>query len=586
MGMRWNVRQHDTRLVESIERDANVSPVLAQILALRGITEPREVQSFFDLSLNGLSAPGQLPGMTRATEVIMAAVQQRKKIVVYGDYDCDGMTATAILYRCLKILGAEEVAYFVPSRLSDGYGLGKAPLQKLFDSGHELIITVDCGVASVEEVDFIKRQGKQVVITDHHQFGPVLPAADAIVHPGLPGYDYPFAGLSGAGVAFKLAWSLCQTHHGSERLPQHLREFLFAAISLAAIGTVADVVPLLSENRILVHHGLNCFRAFANPGLTHLLQVAKLDQKPVLEAEDLAFSVGPRLNAAGRLGQALLGVELLVCENEDRGLQLAEYINQLNQNRDALDRRICKEAKKIAEEEFKPVDDHALVLAHPDWHLGVIGIVAGRLADFYNRPTVIVSNDPGNPGLGVGSCRAAAGVNIYEALRECSDYLISFGGHAAAAGLKISWDQLDSFRAALCDQVATQLSLEDLMPDLMIDAEALIGNLTLDMMKELNRLAPFGEGNPRPTLCCTGVRLAEPPRPIGDGRHLSMVLIQHDSQIRAVAFGKADWLKELSEPDQTFDFAFKPVINEYRGRRSVEVQLIDYRVSKLAAHVC
>lgn len=585
MGMRWTVRQHDPQLVESIERDAGVSPVLAQILALRGITDPQQVHSFFDLKMTGLPSPDQLPGMSRATDVITAAVEQRKKIAVYGDYDCDGMTATAIVYRCLKILGA-NVTYFVPSRLNEGYGLGKDSLQKLFDSGHDLIITVDCGVASVEEVDFIKQQGKQVVITDHHQFGPVLPAADAIVHPGLPGFDYPFAGLAGAGVAFKLAWALCQRHHGSERLPQNLREFLFAAISLAAIGTVADVVPLLSENRIIVHHGLNCLRAFANPGLKHLLRLAKLDGKKPLEAEDLAFSLGPRLNAAGRLGQALLGVDLLVCENEERGIQLADYINQLNQDRDSLDRRICKEAKQMANDNFNPADDHALVLAHSGWHLGVIGIVAGRLAEYYNRPTVVISDDPRQPGLGVGSCRTAAGVNLYQALQACSDYLVSFGGHAAAAGLKISCNQIDSFRAALCEQVATQLSLEDLVPDLMIDAEALIGNLTLNMMNELNRLAPFGEGNPRPTLCCTGVQLIEPPRPIGEGRHLSMTLRQHDSRIRAVAFGKADWLAELSEPGQWFDFAFKPVINDYQGRRSVELHLIDYRVSKLPAHVC
>jgi len=584
MGMRWTLRTHDTKLIESIERDAKVSPVLAQILALRGITRPQQVASFFDLKMTGLPAPEQLPGINQATQVISQSLRQGQKIVVYGDYDCDGMTATAILYRCLKLLGG-NVSYFIPSRLDDGYGLGKDSLQKLFDAGHQLIITVDCGVASVAEVDFIKQQGRQVVITDHHQFGAVLPAADAIVHPGLPGAGYPFSGLAGAGVAFKLAWSLCQHEHGSAKLPPHLRDFLFAAISLAAIGTVADVVPLLDENRIIVHHGLNCLKKFANPGLQQLMKVAKCWDKPTLEAEDIAFSLAPRLNAAGRLGQARLGVELLTCDNEQRGIALAEYIDQLNRDRDTLDRKIFRAANKMVREDFDPDKDSALVLAHPDWHLGVIGIVAGRIAEAYNRPTVIISTDSLGNRAGVGSCRSAAGINIYQALQECQEYLVSFGGHAAAAGLKIDDPQIDSFRAALCDQVSAQLSFDGMVPDLMIDAEALIGNLNLSTMSELNKLGPFGEGNPRPVLCCTGVRLQEPPKPMGDGRHLSMILTQQNSQIRAVAFGKGDWLPELSNTDNLFDFAFKPVLNEYRGFKSVQLQLIDYRVSTLSAHV-
>ncbi len=255
MGLRWTMRTHDVQLVESIERHSNVSPVIAQILALRGITRPEQVASFLDMKMTGLRPPEELPGVTEAVAVIYSAITDKRKIFIYGDYDCDGMTSTAILFRCLQLLGG-DVAYYVPNRLDDGYGLSIDALEKLHQRGAELIISVDCGIASVKEVEFANSKGLQMVITDHHHPGTSLPAAAAIVHPALPGHNYPFAGLCGAGVAFKLAWALCQCHHGSPKLPKSLRDFLFWAISLAAIGTVADVVPLKRENRILARHGL------------------------------------------------------------------------------------------------------------------------------------------------------------------------------------------------------------------------------------------------------------------------------------------------------------------------------------------
>ncbi len=580
MGLRWTLRLHDAQLVESIERDSKVSPILAQVLALRGITRPDHVAAFLDLKMTGLRPPEELPGITAATEIIYAAIADRKKIVIYGDYDCDGMTSTAILYRCLKLLDA-DVTYYVPNRLDEGYGLSHSALEKLHQRGAQLVVTVDCGVASVTEVAYARQLGLQIVVTDHHHIGPSLPDADAIVHPALPGSHYPFTGLCGAGVAFKLAWSLCQCQHGSPKLPEHLREFLFGAISLAAIGTVADVVPLLDENRIIVHHGLNCLRQFANPGLQQLMQLAKCAEKPRLEAEDIAFSIGPRLNAAGRLGQAQLGVELLTCESHERAKALAEYIDELNKNRDTLDRKILRAANKLIKDDFDPDNEPALVLAQSDWHLGVIGIVAGRIAETYHRPTVMISTDPLGNRPGIGSCRTSCGVDLYRALGGCQEHLKGFGGHSAAAGLSIEAEQINAFREAFCEQVLLQVGVEEFVPDLDIDAEALIGNLTLSTLQELNKLAPFGQSNPRPILCASGVRLLEPVKTMGtEGRHLSMRLAQHDSEIRAVAFGKSDWIGDLTNTDALYDFAFRPVINEYRGFRSVELHLIDFRLSE------
>jgi single-stranded-DNA-specific exonuclease len=579
MSLKWNLRAHDAQLVQSIERASGVSPVIAQLLALRGITQPNHVSSFLDLKMTGLRKPSELPGIDAAVDAIFESIESKEKICVYGDYDADGMTSTAILYRCLKKLGA-EISYFVPNRLDDGYGVSNDNLKKIQERGSKLVITVDCGITSVAEVEYAKTIGLRMVITDHHHVGMELPNAAAIVHPGLPHDPYPFPGLCGAGVAFKLAWALCQRRAGSEKLPESMRNFLFAAVSLAAIGTVCDVVPLLDENRIIVHHGLNCMTRYANRGLQALIKIADCDKKPKLESEDLGFRIGPRLNAAGRLGQAQLGVELLTCDSPERAQQLATYINELNKNRDSLDRRILKSANEVIKKHHDPENEPAIVLAQPDWHLGVIGIAAGRIAELYHRPTILISLDPLGARPGVGSCRSACGVNLYDAIQGSSQHLIKFGGHSAAAGLSIDPDKVDAFREDFCEQVIDQVSVDELIPDLDIDAEALLGHLTFQMMNDLEKLAPFGQKNPRPLMCATEVRLAEPPRTMGsDGRHLSLRLEQHGSSVRAVAFGKADWAKELEKPDACFDFAFRPQINEFRGHRSVQLHLVDFRPS-------
>ncbi len=579
MSLKWNLRAHDAQLVQSIERSCGVSPVIAQLLALRGITNKDHVGSFLDLKMTGLRKPSELPGIDAAVDAIFEALDAKEKIWIYGDYDADGMTSTAILYRCLKKLGA-EVGYFVPNRLDDGYGVSNENLKKIQERGAKLVVTVDCGITSVEEVKYATSIGLKMVVTDHHHVGRELPAAAAIVHPGLPHDPYPFPGLCGAGVAFKLAWALCQRRAGSEKLPESMRNFLFAAVSLAAIGTVCDVVPLLDENRIIVHHGLNCMHRYANHGLRALIKIAECNKKPKLESEDLGFRIGPRLNAAGRLGQAQLGVELLTCDSPERAQQLATYINELNKNRDSLDRRILKSANEVIKKHHDPETEPAIVLAQPDWHLGVIGIAAGRIAELHHRPTILISLDPLGARPGVGSCRSACGVNLYDAIEGSSQHLIKFGGHAAAAGLSIEPDKVDAFREDFCEQVIDQVSVDELIPDLDIDAEALLGQLTFSMMNDLEKLAPFGQKNPRPLMCATEVRLAEPPRTMGsDGRHLSVRLQQHGASVRAVAFGKADWAKELEKPDACFDFAFRPQINEFRGHRSVQLHLVDFRPS-------
>src|SRR5436190_9671112 len=580
MRKRWRIEPHDADRIALLERSAGVPPIVAQLLLCRGVHEPEHVKTFLESKLTGLRDPDELPGCAAAADRVHAAIRDKRKIVIYGDYDADGMTGTAILIICLRLLGA-DVTYYVPNRLEEGYGLSDEALRTLASRGAQLIISVDCGIASINEADTAKGLGLELIVTDHHEFAERLPDAVAIVHPRLPGHDYPFAGLCGAGVAFKLAWAICQRASQSKKVSEPMRNFLLSAVGLAAIGTIADVVPLLDENRILVHHGLKSLFSQPPLGIRKLLEVTKLHEKSSLDSENIAFTLAPRLNAAGRFGQAQLAVELMTTDNESRAQQLAEYIHELNSSRDSIERSILIAANKQIKEECDAANDPAFVLAARDWHVGVIGLVAGKLAEKYGRPVIMISLDKLGVKPGVGSCRSGGGTNLHHALTECSEHLVGFGGHAAAAGLKIDERRLEAFRGAFCDHVSA-LSTGGIGDTVIcIDGEAPLSQLTAQIVRQIEQMAPFGMGNPRPVLCATGVTLAEPPKKIGGGeRHLSFRLVQHQARIRGVGFNFGEHADELSRIDTPLDIAYRPVINEFNGRSSVEVQLVDWRVSE------
>jgi single-stranded-DNA-specific exonuclease len=577
MAKSWRICPHDSSLVAQLERVAGVSSVLAQLLAARGITEPEAIRSFLDPKLTGLRDPELLPGVDQAAQRIVAAIGDRRPIAIYGDYDADGVTATALLYRCLSLLGG-DVRYYIPNRIDEGYGLNDEALRQLAERGAKLVVTVDCGIASSAEAETARELGLELIITDHHEFGSTLPRAAALVHPRLPGSTYPFAGLCGAGVAFKLAWAVCQRANGAKRVSERMRAFLVQAVGLAAIGAVADVVPLVDENRILVAHGLVALKQQPTVGLAALLKVVELSNKPCVDSDDIAFTLAPRLNAAGRLGQAQLAVELLTTDSEIRAATLAEYINELNSSRCSLERSIYLAAHKQVQQHFDPEGDAALVLADHDWHPGVIGIVAGRLAEKYHRPVVLVSLDKLGVKPGMGSARSVPGFNLHQALAACGDHLLSHGGHAAAAGLRIDEAKIDAFRAIFCEHAAMTIRAEQRVANLNIDAEAPLSALTVQTVQQIERLAPFGHGNMRPVLCASDVQLAEPPKRIGDGgRHVSLRFRQHQIAVRGVAFGQGDWADELAGHGGPLDIAYRPVINHFRGRSSVELQLADWK---------
>jgi single-stranded-DNA-specific exonuclease len=575
----WRIVPHDAERVARLEKLAGVPPIVAQLLLARGVYEPEAARTFLGAKLTGLRDPDELPGAADAAERIYAAIQARRKIVVYGDYDADGMTGTAILLSCLKLLGA-EASYYVPNRLEENYGLSCDALRTLAERGASLVISVDCGITAVQPALTAREVGLELIVTDHHELGDELPAAAAIVHPRLPGTSYPFGGLSGAGVALKLAWAICQRASQAKRVTEPMRNFLMSAVGLAAIGTVADVVPLLDENRILVRHGLHSLKSLPPLGLAELLKVAKLADKPALGSEDIGFSIGPRLNAAGRFGQAQLGVELLTTDSTERARQLAEYIHELNKSRESLERSIQLAASKQAKEQFDPEGDAALVLVGRGWHAGVIGLVAGKLAEKYHRPVVLIALDQLGARPGTGSARSPNGLNLHAAFSACREHLLGFGGHAAAAGLRIDETRIDAFRQAFCETCECETPAGGRAGELRIDAEGPLAQLTMSTVQQIESLAPFGCGNPRPVLCATGVRLAEPPKRMGEGeKHLSLKLTQHRTTLRCVAFGMGECADELAAANALLDIAFKPVINSYRDRHSVEVHLVDWRVA-------
>jgi single-stranded-DNA-specific exonuclease len=582
MAKRWHIHPHDPEGIAALQRAADLPAVVAQLLVARGICDPAVARQFLSPKLSHLRDPELLPGCLEAARLIHEAVRGGRRIVVYGDYDVDGITGTALLCHCLRLLGG-NVGYYTPHRIDEGYGLNDEAIRRLAADKTELLITVDCGITSVEQAQTARQCGLRLIVTDHHEPGPHLPEAAAIVHPHLPGRDYPFAGLSGSGVAFKLAWALCQQASGTKRVSEAMRQFLLQAVGLAALGTVADVVPLVDENRVLVHHGLTTLATCPSLGLASLMKAAGLADKRPLSAEDIAFTLGPRLNAAGRLGEGRLAVELLASDRADRAEELAQYLHHLNERRQSVERSIYLAAQKQAKEQFDPEHDAALVLADHEWHRGVIGIVAGRLAEKYHRPVVLIAWDQLGVKAGLGSARSIPGFHLYAALQACGEHLVTFGGHMAAAGLTIRPENLDAFRRAFCEYAETHIAEDARVAELTIDAETPLSAFTLKVADQIEQLAPFGQGNARPLLCASGVTLAEPPRTIGaDGRHLALRLRQHDVVLRAVAFGGGEWAEELAAIARPLDIAFRPVINDFRGRRSVELHLVDWRPSTLS----
>ncbi len=567
----WNVQPAEPGLTDAARR-LRVTPLLAALLAQRGIRQPEEAGDFFRPKLTHLHDPSTLPGCEAAARRIARGLESGERIVIYGDYDVDGMTAVAILDACIKMLGG-KVDYYVPHRLEEGYGVNLQAIEQIAKRGADLLITVDCGITALEPLQRAGELGMDVIVTDHHAPGEELPQAQAVVHPAVGDSPYPNQALCGAGAAFKLAWQLSRAVCGEKKVDEKMRRFLLEATTLAGLGTIADVVDLLGENRALAAYGLRGLAATDHRGLRALLDTSSLTGKG-LDSYDVAFKLAPRLNACGRMGHARLAVELLTNPPAQRAGEIAAYLTQQNLQRRKVEREVTAQAiEQITQRGMDSQDCPVIVLAGEDWHAGVVGIVAARLVDRFGKPAIVISRN--GQDLARGSGRSVPGFHMRDALASCEDLLENFGGHAMAGGLTIHTDHLDALSEALADWARRHWAKKVPSATLDIHAECSLKDLNYPTVEKIHQMAPFGQGNPHPVVALRGCRLLQPARRIGrSGQTASLVLGQQGARIRGVGFGMGDLADHLAGIVEV-DVAAEPVLNHFNGRTSVELRLLD-----------
>ena len=566
IGRLWLPRNEPPDLValNDFAVEFQLSRLVARILASR---EPSlaVARDFLNTRLADLPDPFLLPDMAAAVDRLQLALVQGEKIAIHGDYDVDGITGTVLLLDGLRSMGCDQIEYHIPLRLRDGYGLSAVAMQKAADDGVTVVVSVDCGVTAHAEASLAKECGIDLIITDHHQPPDELPEAFSIINPQRSNSSFPFPNLAGVGVAFFLLVALRKKLRDSGWFKQHSEPDLRNSLDLVALGTIADLVPLKGINRTLTRHGLVLLEKGERAGVRALKQVAGVKE---VSCGVVGFQMAPRLNAAGRMEDAGLGVELLLEQDMVRGLNTARYLDQCNRERRVIEKETLQEAER-AVAELGAAHTHSIVLGGEGWHSGVIGIVASRLVDRYSRPTVLIALDD---TTGKGSCRSIRGFNLYNGLQSCADYLLAFGGHEMAAGLSVSADQLPAFAAEFEAHARSVLSEDDLQPKLYHDGVVLLEEMDLDVLRQLEGLAPFGMGNPEPVLIVESVHAMQV-KPVGD-THLRFTACQGAFSHPAIAFGMLDRREEFQGE---VDLLVSPQINRYNGRESVQLRIKDVR---------
>jgi len=565
----WKIMPPDDR-ADTIATHLNISQLTAQLLINRGICSTEDAVVFLNPKLKDLIPPDQMPGVTKAIPRIKKAIQTAQKITIFGDYDTDGISGVSIIWQILKLLGA-DVDYYIPHRSEEGYGLNADAICSLSEGGTKLLITVDCGATAGETAQLASKLGIDLIITDHHRLESTLPKAFAIVHPGLePSYGNQES--SGSMVAFKLAWAIANEFNNGPRLEPRLRDFMINATSLAAVGTIADIMDLRGENRILTSFGLKTLADCELVGVKALIETAGLTGQG-LDSFHIGFRLGPMLNAAGRMGHARLAVELLTSDSEIRAVQIAEYLKEQNTLRRQCEQKIFKHAcAMINESGLNHPDRKTIVIAEDSWHKGVIGIVASRIVDRYYKPTIILNTEA---ETAQGSARSIAGFDILDAICSCSSHLNDFGGHKMAAGVRLQRDKIESFAFAFEEYAKVNLNEDDFIDKLSIDAQTQLSNIRMDTVIELKRLEPFGQGNPRPIFVTKGVRLAAAPRRVGaKGSHLQLSVTDNTAAIRCIGFGMGPLEKKFLE-NEFFNVVYEADINTFNGSSNVQLVLAD-----------
>lgn len=561
---RWVTAKPNLETVRSLARSCGFTPLAAAALCARGIDTPEAARAFLETDPAKLHDPMLLPDMAKARDTIRRAIEQGKKIAVFGDYDVDGVTSTCVMTRVLRSLGA-DVRHYIPDRLSEGYGLSMGAMDRLAQDGIGLIVTVDSGVSAFEEIARARELGMEVVVTDHHECREELPDANAVVNPKRADSTYPFAELAGVGVAFKLACALAGDGQQRAVLEQYA--------DLVALGTVADVMPLVGENRIIVAAGLRRMAETQNVGLSMLLHESGQQGKR-LTASTISFILAPRINAAGRLGHADMAAELFLIDDPRRAQTLAMALCEQNKQRQATENQILEQALQKLRREYDPLEDQVIVLAGEDWHHGVIGIVSSRICDRYACPTVLIALED---GIGKGSGRSVKGFNLYEALCDSAPLLERFGGHELAAGLTIREENIQQFHENMEAWAREHVNPQELMPILHIDCPIAPEFISTEATRGLDVLEPFGMGNPQPVFSMCDL-LVEEITPISSDRHVRLTLSKDGQTYTAMLFGTGQGGCGFAQGNYV-DAAFCLEINEYRGRCSVQLVIRDIQLS-------
>lgn len=564
MRRRWLIKDSDALILSLLTKELNISPVIARLLANRNIKDPREAEKFLNAKLSDLHDPYMLKGMKESVARIRRALSKGEKIMVYGDYDVDGITSVTLLTSTLTGLGGHVIEY-IPNRLEEGYGLNLEACRYAHKKKVGLIITVDCGINAVREVDYLNSLGIDTIVVDHHEVqANALPKAFAIIDPLQDGCHYPFKHLAGVGLAFKLAQALLDCPP----------EKLVGLLDLVALGTVSDIVPQLGENRILTRYGLETVATTDRVGLRELINVSGLKGKNISSGH-IGFILGPRINASGRIGSPKMALRLLLTDREDEAKELAQRLNQENRNRQKIEADILKQAMQKISMEVNFKEHKAIVLSGADWHRGVIGIVASRIVDKFYRPTAIISV---KGSTGRGSARSISDFDLFCAVSKCKKHLIEFGGHKAACGFSIYKKDIGKFKEQLNKLAAKLLKPEHLLPKLRADMDIPLNKLSEGLICDIERLSPHGPKNPSPLFISRGTKLKNAPKNIGRNG-IKFWVTDGGITCEAVAFGVSDiFLEHLS--GGAVDLAYSPSVNTYKGLRSIKLDLKDLKASE------
>lgn len=554
----WNIRNPVPETQLKLSQSLGIHPVMAQVLINRQLSDAQQVEEFFSADVSALWDPFLLTDMSTAVRRIQLARERNESVLIFGDYDVDGITSSALLYRALKDLGL-RVTHHIPHRLHDGYGLNRDIGREAQAQGVSLLIAVDCGISAHEEVDHLRALGIEVIIVDHHEtVGEALPAAVAVINPKRSDCPYPFKDLAAVGLVAKLVHAL------EGKFPED-------QLDLICLGTIADVVPLRGENRILVKAGLPRIRETKNKGLAALIEVARVKTK-AFRPQTVGFILGPRLNAAGRMDSAQKSLELLLCDDDAQARDLAQFLESSNIRRQKLQKDVIEEALVQIEAEVNFKDEKVIVLSKEGWHKGVLGIVASRVSDMYYRPAVVISL---SDGIGTASARSIEGFHLHDALTHCAQILENFGGHKLAAGLTIRQENINHFRKLINEFAGTMLKVRDLVPSLDIDQEIPLSSLSLDLAETLVALEPFGEGNPVPVFCSRGLVVKSHPAVMGR-ETLKFWVTDGETTVSAVGFGMAKY-RDLVRLGQTVDLAYEISIDDWNKAPTVQLQLKDIK---------